>query len=99
MALLRVKEAHRPYRTAAGRMRIGGVLYGLAAEIEPQPEWMWHLVTAMDGTRTTDELVGAVRAADPGVTSAEVGEAIAALVDGGFVEDAAAEPPAELTPR
>lgn len=99
MPLLRVKESHRPYRTADGRMRIGGVLYGLAAEIEPQREWMWHLVTAMDGTRTTDELVDAVRASDPDVTGGQVGDAIAALRDGGFVEDADAEPPAELTRR
>lgn len=99
MPLLRVKEAHRPYRTADGRMRIGGVLYGLAAEIEPQREWMWHLVNAMDGTRTTDELVDAVCASDPTVTSTQIGQAITALCDGGFVEDAAAEPPAALTPR
>lgn len=99
MPLLRIKEAHRPYRSAAGRIRIGGVLHGLAAEIEPHREWMWHLVTAMDGTRTTGDLVDAVRVSDPAVTSTEVKEAIAALVDGGFVEDAAAEPPAELTPR
>lgn len=97
--LLRVKEAHRPYRTADGRMRIGGVLYGLAAEIEPRREWMWHLVTAMDGTRTTDELVEAVRALDPQVSGADVEAAIATLRDGGFVEDASAEPPAELTTR
>lgn len=99
MPLLRVKEAHRPYRTADGGMRIGGVLYGLAAEIEPRREWMWHLVTAMDGTRTRDELVAAVLAHDAEVTGTDVDGAIAVLRDGGFVEDAAAEPPTELTPR
>lgn len=99
MALLRVKEAHRPYRTADGGMRIGGLLHGLAAEIVPRREWVWHLVEAMDGTRTTDELTDAVRAREPGVSRAEVDAAIAALRDGGFLEDAAAEPPPELTPR
>lgn len=99
MPLFRIKEAHRPYLTRGGRMRIGGVLFGLAAEVESERQWVWHLALAMDGTRTRDALVAAVRARDPDVTATDVDDAITALREAGFVEDAAAEPPPELTAR
>ncbi len=36
----RVKPEHAPYRIAGGKFRIGGVSYGLAAEISDPDGWV-----------------------------------------------------------
>lgn len=45
----RVKPEHAPYRIAGGKIRIGGVSYGLAAEISDPDGWVWTMLAAMGG--------------------------------------------------
>jgi hypothetical protein len=42
----RVKPEHAPYRIAGGRIRIGGLSYGLAAEITDPDGWVWTMASA-----------------------------------------------------
>jgi hypothetical protein len=41
-----VKPEHAPYRIAGGRIRIGGLSYGLAAEITDPDGWVWTMASA-----------------------------------------------------
>ena len=63
----RVKPEHAPYRIAEGKIRIGGVSYGLAAEISDPDGWVWTMLAAMDGSRGLAEIIGQVHAAHPEV--------------------------------
>jgi hypothetical protein len=48
----KVKPEHAPYRIAGGtKIRIGGVSYGLAAEIADPGGWVWAMLSAMAGSR------------------------------------------------
>ncbi len=40
----RVKPEHAPYRIAGGKIRIGGVSYGLAGEILDPDGWVWTML-------------------------------------------------------
>jgi len=95
----RVKPEHVPYRIAGGKIRVGGVSYGVAAEIEDPGGWVWTLLSAMDGTRSMAEIVALVRAAHPRQPARAVDDGLRQLVGSGYVEDAAAPPPPELTKR
>ncbi|MEU3748572.1 MULTISPECIES: ThiF family adenylyltransferase [Streptomyces] len=99
LALPRVKPEHRPYRTADGHVRIGSVIHGLGAEIEDTDGWVWTLVRALDGTRDPGRIAAAVAAAHPAPDEDDVLRAIADLREAGFLEDAAAGVPEELTER
>ncbi|MET9729366.1 ThiF family adenylyltransferase [Streptomyces sp. NPDC006458] len=89
----RVKPEHRPYRTVEGHVRIGGVVYGIGAEIADPHGWIWRLMEAMDGSRDPSGVVAEVVAGHPGVSGDDVLQAMADLRDAGFVEDAAAPVP------
>ncbi|MEV7801339.1 ThiF family adenylyltransferase [Microbispora sp. NPDC088329] len=97
MQLPRVKFEHRPHRYEDGTVRIGGEIYGIAAEIADPYGWVWTTLTLMDGTRSRDEIAERLRLAHP-----EVPDAVAIveqLVATRYVEDAAAVPPAGLSER
>lgn len=92
----RIKPEHRPYRTIDGNVRIGSVIHGIGAEIEDPQGWVWTLVETMDGTREPSAVVGEVLRAHPelpDLTPEDARQAMADLLDAGFVEDTAAPVP------
>lgn len=95
----RVKPEHSSYRTSDGNVRIGSVVYGIGAEVEDPDGWVWTLTLSMDGSRSSGEVVSRVTEAHPDLSEDEVLSAIAELYDAGFVEDAAAPIPAEISKR
>ncbi|MEV6109775.1 ThiF family adenylyltransferase [Streptomyces sp. NPDC051940] len=99
LARPRIKPEHRGYRTDAGNIRIGGVVYGTASEIEDPDGWIWDVVESADGTRAVAEIAAAVCARHPDLGAADVAGALEALYEAGFVEDAAAGRPAALSER
>jgi molybdopterin-synthase adenylyltransferase len=94
-----VKPEHRPYRIAGGKIRIGGLSYGIAAEIADPDGWVWTMLTAMDGTRDLSEITGYVRDRHPGQPAAALRWGLDELLASGYVEDAAGPVPASLTGR
>jgi molybdopterin/thiamine biosynthesis adenylyltransferase len=100
MLLPMVKSVHAAYRIAGGaRIRIGGPVYGIAAEVEDPTGAVWTLLESMDGTRTVAEVAARVIAAHPDVSEQEVYDGVAQFVNAGYVENAGASDPAELTVR
>ena len=95
----RVKPEHAPYRIAGGKIRIGGVSYGLAAEISDPDGWVWTMLGAMDGSRGLAEIIGQVHAAHPGQPVEVLRRGAQQLLTTGYIEDAAAPVPAGLTER
>ncbi|MEV7021145.1 ThiF family adenylyltransferase, partial [Kitasatospora sp. NPDC093558] len=66
MRLPKIKPEHAAYRTTSGRIRIGGVVHGIGAEIEDPDGWIWTLVCLLDGTRSPDEAVEQTDGLPPG---------------------------------
>lgn len=97
----RIKPEHRAYRTVDGDVRIGSVVHGIGAEILGPDGWVWTLVEAMDGTRGPDDVVAEVtrRHLRLALDDEDVTGAMDDLTEAGYVEDAGAPPPAELTAR
>ncbi len=95
----RVKPEHAPYRVAGGNIRIGGVSYGLAAEISDPDGWVWTMLAAMDGSRELPEIVAQVHAAHPAQPVDVLHRGAGQLLSSGYVEDAAGPVPAGLTDR
>jgi molybdopterin/thiamine biosynthesis adenylyltransferase len=93
----RIKGIHKPVRLTPTLINIGGRQLGIGAEIDDEDGTIWRLLGLMDGTRTRAEIVADARSADPGLTEDEAADALDALIESGFVEDAAAEPPPSLT--
>ncbi|WP_241778473.1 MULTISPECIES: ThiF family adenylyltransferase [unclassified Streptomyces] len=101
MRLPRVKPEHRAYRTVDGHVRIGSVVHGIGSEVKDPDGWVWTLVEAMDGTRDGGEIVAEVHKHHPQLRlpEADIVQALTDLTTAGFVEDAGAAPPAELSER
>jgi len=99
MSRPRVKPEHAPYRIAGGKIRIGGVAYGLAAEISDPDGWVWMMLSAMDGSRAPREIVEYVQAGYPAEPAAALRAAAEQLMASGYVEDAAGPLPSGLTER
>lgn len=99
VALPMVKPEHVPYRIAGGRVRIGGVVFGIAAEVSDPTGALWSALQAMDGTRTVGDVVGVVRRAHPDCPPGAVRAWIEQLTARGYVEDAATAEPADMTGR
>ncbi|MFK0103780.1 HesA/MoeB/ThiF family protein [Streptomyces sp. NPDC091217] len=97
----RIKPEHRAYRTVDGHVRIGSVVHGIGAEVLDPDGWVWTLVEAMDGTRSSADIVTEVSRHHPGLSlpDPDIVQAITDLTTAGYVEDAGAEPPAELSGR
>ena len=95
----RIKPEHRAYRTVDGNLRVGSVVYGIGAEVKDFDGWVWTLVEAMDGTRDTAQIVAEVSLRHPSLRlpAADIARAMADLTEAGYVEDAGAPPPEELT--
>ncbi|MHC3473454.1 HesA/MoeB/ThiF family protein [Streptomyces sp. 7R007] len=97
----RIKPEHRAYRTVDGHVRIGSVVHGIGAEVRDPDGWVWTLVEAMDGTRSAADVVAEVSRRHPGLRLPEpdIARAMTDLTEAGYVEDAGAPPPAELSER
>jgi molybdopterin/thiamine biosynthesis adenylyltransferase len=95
----RVKPEHAPYRMAGGLIRIGGVSYGIAAEISDPDGYVWTLLQNMDGTRDVADIVERTVRSHPGQSPALVRAAISQLAGTGYLEDAGAPDPAALSER
>ncbi|MFI7577888.1 HesA/MoeB/ThiF family protein [Micromonospora sp. NPDC049497] len=93
----RIKPEHAPCRVADGRVRIGGPTYGVAAEVTDPSGAVWTLLESMDGSRDTDQIVRRVVAAHPTESTDGVRAALRRFVESGYVEDAGAPDPPELT--
>lgn len=91
----RLKRVFPPTPLGDGRIAIGGIDAGLAAEIEDDEHGhVWRLLSLLDGTRDLDGLVAEMaRSGRAAPSPADVSAAVAALADAGYVEDAAAAPP------
>ncbi len=99
MSRPRVKPEHAPYRIAGRKIRIGGVSYGLAAEISDPDGWVWTMLAAMDGSRGLPEIVAQASAAHPAQAVEVLWRGAEQLRGAGDVEVAAAPVPAGLSER
>jgi molybdopterin-synthase adenylyltransferase len=96
----RVKPVHNPARLPDGAIRIGSMQFGVGAEIRSSDnDAIWRLLQLMDGSRSEASIVEGLLAESPALDRDSVREILQALIEGGFVEDAGAESPAELTTR
>jgi molybdopterin-synthase adenylyltransferase len=95
----RLKPEHVPYRIGGSQIRIGGVSYGIAAEITDQAGWVWTLLQSMDGSRSPAGIVEEVASKHPGESRREVQAGLDQLIDAGYVEDADAVDPVGITER
>jgi molybdopterin/thiamine biosynthesis adenylyltransferase len=95
----RVKPEHAAYRVAGGRIRIGGVSFGLAAELADPDGWVWTMLSAMDGSRGLPDIIEHVRAAHPEQAADVLRRGALQLLRTGYVEDVAGPVPGNLTER
>ena len=95
----RIKSQFVPYVTVDGAVRIGTDVHGVGAEIENPGGWVWALICGLDGTRSPGEVLTAVTAGHPDVSRATAATVLQQLLDEGFVEDAGAAPPSQLSER
>lgn len=94
----RIKGIHKPVRLSPTLINIGGRQLGIGAEIDDEDGALWVLLGLMDGTRSREQIVAQLVAARPDLTAAEAADAMQTIIDAGYVEDAAAPPPPELSP-
>lgn len=95
----RVKPEHAPYRLGDGRIRIGGVSYGIAGEVADPTGSVWSLLQAMDGSRTIDEIVERVLELHPDESPEDVRAGISSFVGSGYLEEMGTSDPVDLTER
>ncbi|TMR08980.1 dinucleotide-utilizing protein [Nonomuraea turkmeniaca] len=93
----RIKSEHRPHRLSDHRIRIGGTVYGIAAEIVDPKGWIWALLECLDGTRTVDQVVRHLVHRIPALTPQQVLSGIDQFMAAGYLEDAGESAPAELS--
>src|SRR5262245_10538395 len=93
----RIKPEHAAYRVARRRIRIGGPTYGIAAEVDDPSGSVWTLLQSMDGHRSAEQIVQRVLEEHPGETANAIGAALNLFIESGYVEDAGAPDPEELT--
>lgn len=94
----RVKGIHKPVRLTGSLIRIGGAQVGIGAEIDDEDGLIWRLLALMDGRRERAEITAALVADFPDLSQTEADDALQTIIDAGYVEDAAAEPPSNLSP-
>ncbi|MFJ7044748.1 HesA/MoeB/ThiF family protein [Streptomyces sp. NPDC101112] len=97
MRLPRVKPEHAPHRFDDGTIRIGGELYGIAAEVTDPEGWVWDALTLMDGSTPTSAIVDELAACHPRLGVDGARKLLADLLATGYVEDMDAGSPAGLT--
>ncbi|MET8124881.1 HesA/MoeB/ThiF family protein [Streptomyces sp. NPDC005065] len=93
MRLPRVKTEHEPYRFPDGTVRIGGELYGTAAEIGDPHGWVWDALSLMDGATPVQRIVERLASRHPRLREQGASQVVTRLLDSGYVEDASAAVP------
>ncbi|MGH3763222.1 HesA/MoeB/ThiF family protein [Actinophytocola sp.] len=93
----RVKPEAKPLRLTNGAIRIGGLVYGVAAEIDDPTGAVWSLLQAMDGTRGVDDIMRLMHDRFPDEDPPTIRDAISQLCESGYLEDAAAQAPTLLS--
>jgi molybdopterin/thiamine biosynthesis adenylyltransferase len=93
----RAKHPHRARRFGEGRVRVGGAVFGVAAELEDAHGWIWALLELLDGTRTVDQAVQILVHRFPDLSEADARDGAAQLIATGYFEDAAEPEPADLS--
>lgn len=92
----RTKQVLQPARTRDGVIHTGNNVYGIASEIPDPSGLVWEILALADGTRTCSEIAAALPAGS-GCSTADVVDALEALLDAGIVEDAALDSLHSLT--
>ncbi|MET9052439.1 ThiF family adenylyltransferase [Streptomyces bacillaris] len=95
----RVKEEHEPYRFDDGTIRIGGELYGTAAEIVDSNGWAWDALSLMDGKTSVTRIVDDLASRYTSLGHIGARKVIVKLLDSGYIEDSEVETPAGLDPH
>lgn len=95
----RIKFEHSPIRYGDGRVRIGGIIIGIAADIPDPDGSVWALLELLDGSRTVDQVVADLVHRFPARSENDIRTAITGLADAGFLEDAGEPTPPGLTER
>ncbi|WP_410601186.1 ThiF family adenylyltransferase [Amycolatopsis sp. lyj-90] len=95
----RVKGEHRPVRFGDGWIRIGGKVFGIAAELRDPDGAVWALLEHLDGTRTIAQIAAELARRYPSHSFDEVSSAVERLVELGYVEDADEPECVELSSR
>lgn len=94
----RVKSSVCPAQFPDHKIQLGWI-YDAASEIDDDEEaTIWRLLELMDGTRSPAEVAAALLAERSSLDETGVDEAVGFLMESGYVEDAAAELPDNLTP-
>lgn len=99
MRFPRVKPEHTPHRFTDGVIRIGGAVYGMAAEIQDTGGWVWDALMLMDGVTPVEEVGKRFLEIHPSLGPDGVREVLDALFRSGYVEDTAVGEPAGLSAR
>lgn len=100
MRVPRVKRVHQPMALPGDRIMIGLMQQGISSEIQDDEDGsIARLIVLMDGTRTIDEVCVVFAETHPDVDEQDVREVIEGLIANGFVEEAGAPLPGNLTER
>ncbi|WUH98089.1 ThiF family adenylyltransferase [Spirillospora sp. NBC_00431] len=100
MRLPLVKRVHEPMTLPGDRILIGLMQQGVTAEIQDGEDGaIARLITLMDGSRTVGQICAAFAETHGDIDEESVLAVIDGLTEGGFVEDAGAPVPGNLTPR
>jgi molybdopterin/thiamine biosynthesis adenylyltransferase len=92
-----VKREHVPHRFDDGTIRLGGELYGIAAEITDPQGWIWNALTLMDGVTALQDIETVLAKRYPQLGPDGARRLVRELIDTGYVEDAAAGRPEGFT--
>jgi molybdopterin-synthase adenylyltransferase len=95
----RIKNVHCPIVLPGHRITVGLKQFGVAAELDDETGVIERILTLMDGTRGRAEIRARVAEACQEVDPDSVDEAVDDLIAAGFVEDAAAPLPDNITAR
>ena len=88
MQFPRVKDGHRPVRVGDSLIRIGGPVFGAAAEFHDPTGLFWKALHLMDGRRSAEQVVYDLIRWSPTAARAEAASAVEQLLATPYVEDA-----------
>ncbi|MFF7995140.1 HesA/MoeB/ThiF family protein [Kitasatospora xanthocidica] len=97
MGTPRLRTEHQLSTRPDGRLQIGA-LPGIASTLPDPGGWRRPLLQLLDGTRTTADVLQAMKATRPDVPSVRIGRLLADLIRAGHVQEAPVGPPAGLDP-
>lgn len=97
MKKLRLKETLFPVQRTEHRIILGTMTYGIGHELQDNTDdHLWQLLLLLDGTKTTKEIISLFHK-KTGLTKASIRDTIDTLLGEGFLEDAGALTPKNLT--